>query len=438
VINWLLALVLSVVGLVPVTYLLTNAYLSRRRARVLQGPPSPPESITIVIPVYGEEPQRFRSSVRSAVRQGCRVIVVGDGCSEPYRSIAHSEGAEFVALPQRGGKKQALAAGLARVSTPFVLFVDSDTWIPDGAAAALSSYFADDVGGVGANLLHRDSDSIAAGASEFVERAREVVLRAMSSRGNVLYLDGACMMFRTELIRPFVASESFQHLRIFGRETSLGDDWLLTDHVLGRGYRTVKAYDVGAVTHPPESVGGFVRQNVRWMRSSWIRLGQYLRGAGPRDPGLFYRLELIGTYSLPLVTLALAIARFPMSIHLFDHFAGAAYLWVTTGSEVTRSSVGALSWHHLLLPIQTAAGLVGTGAFIGAVVNRLPPQRRLRTLACGVFGSGLLLVSAIYGLVTVWRTTSWRDSLGRGLPGVRELPPAASDWAPSPGPYLRR
>ena len=436
-INWVLALVLSVAGLVPVTYLLTNAYLSRRRGRNVRGEPRPPAAITIVMPVYGEDADRFRASVRSAVRQGSRVIVVGDGCEEPYRSIVRSEGAEFVALPERGGKKRALAAGLAQVTSPFVLFLDSDTVVPDGGAAALSAYFADDVGGVGANLLHPDSDSVAAGCSEFVERAREVVLRAMSSRGNVLYLDGACMMFRTELVRPFVASDAFQRLRVFGRETPLGDDWLLTDYVLGRGYRTVKAYDVGAVTSAPGTVQGFVRQNVRWMRSSWIRLGQYLRGAGPRDPGLFYRMELIGTYALPLLTFALAIARFPMSLHLVERWTGAAYRFLTTGVLFDRS-LSLFSWHHLLFSLQTALGLVGTGAFVGAVANRLPPHRRLRTLACGLLGSGLLLLTAVYGLVTVWRASSWRESLRPGSPQPREASSPVVGWAPSTGPYLRR
>ena len=246
------------------------------------------------------------------------------------------------------------------------------------------------------------------------------------------------MMFRTELIRPFVVSDHFQHLTVFGRETQLGDDWLLTDYVLRQGFRTVKAYDVGAVTKAPGTVGGFVRQNVRWMRSSWIRLGQYLKGAGPRDPGLFYRLEMIGTYALPLVTFALVIARFPMSLHFIERFTGSAYLFVASGFGLTHSPPGGFSWHHILFPLQTIVGLVGTGSFAGAVANRLPRQRRIRTLACGLLGSGLLLLSAIYGLVTVWRPTSWREGPNPAVSPLPVAPNTIGGWSSSSGPYLRR
>ncbi len=436
--NWIIPLVLSMAGFVPVTYLLTNAYLSRRREHVRRVPPGPTGDVTIVIPVHGETAERFRATIRSACGQGCRVIVVGDGCDEPYRSLTRAEGGEFVGLPERGGKKRALAAGLPYVTTPFVLFLDSDTALPEQAVARLSTYFAPEVGGVGANLLHTENPSIAAGCAEFVERAREVVLRATSSRGNVLYLDGACMMFRTELIRPFVASEEFQHLRVLGRETPLGDDWQLTDYVLSQGFRTVKAYDVGAVTQPPATLGAFVRQNVRWMRSSWIRLGRYLRGAGPSDPGLFYRLELIGTYALPLVTFALVIARFPLFLHVVDGLLLRAYLATSHGVAIAHSATRPFSWYHVFLPVQTVSGLIGTGAFLGAVANRLPPHRRLRTLACGALGSSLLLVTAIYGLATIWRASRWRGETRGGRPTGPIAPAAGGGGFAAGGPYLRR
>jgi hypothetical protein len=437
VVNWLISLALFALGLVPVTYLLTNAYLSRRRDRGTRVPPAPAQAITTIVPVHGEEPERFRATVRSVRRQGCRVLVVGDGCVEPYRSLALSEGAEFVGLAERSGKKRALATGLDRVTTPLVLFVDSDTVLPEGAASRLSTYFVDGVGGVGANLLHHESSTIAAGCAEFIERAREVVLRAMSSRGNVLYLDGACMMFRTALIRSYVGSEEFQNLRVLGRVTRLGDDWLLTDHVLNQGQRTVKAYDVGAVTHPPDTLADFVRQNVRWTRSSWIRLGRYLRGSGPRNPGRFYRLELIGTYALPLVAFALLIARLPLFVHLFEGFVVRTFVAVSHGVIPSLLAHHSSSWSRLFFPAQTIVGLVSTGAFVGAVVGRLPPDRRLRTLACGLLGSGLLLLTAIFGLVTFWRSPGWRGPTSGPQVGG-EVPTTGLAGSVPGGPLLRR
>lgn len=405
--EWVLPVLLFALGFLPVAYFLVNARLSRRRNLARRVPAAASTEVTIVVPVHAEPADSFRVTLRSLVRQGTRVIVVGDGCVEPYRSLAREEGAEFVALRPHGGKKRALAAGLSEVRTPYVLFVDGDTLLPEQAVQTLSSYFEPEVGGVGANLYVRDPGTVAADSAEFFERSREVVLRAMSSRGNVLYLDGACMMFRTELIRPFVLSEEFQNLKVLGRPSRLGDDWLLTDHVLDRGYRTVRAYDVAAYTAPPNGFGDLARRYVRWARSSWIRFGRYLKGDGPRDPGLFYRLELVATYALPLVSLSLLLARLPLYLHPVSLFFGRFEMWAAHGFSSAQVAVRPASWEHAFFTAQTIAGLVGTGSFVGAVAQRLPHHKRLRTLACGALGSGLLFLTMIYGLVTFWRAPAW-------------------------------
>ena len=407
--NWVIPALIFVIGLVPVSYFLVNARLSRQRSRGQRVPPVPPTDVTVIVPVHAEPIEPFQETLRSLGRQGSRVVVVGDGCDEPYRSVAVAEGAEFVALPTRGGKKRALAAGVREVRTPFVLFVDSDTVLPERAVETLSTCFEPRVGGVGANLYVQGTGSIAAGSAEFFERSREVVLRAMSSRGNVLYLDGACMMFRTDLIRSYIFSEEFQNLRVLGRPTRLGDDWLLTDHVLDQGYRTVKAYDVGAVTRAPKSLTDFAQRNLRWARSSWIRLGRYLRGHGPRNAGLFYRWELLATYALPLISLALLLARLPVLLHAFTVSFHHVEVLVSAGAARWDLGTRGGSWDRLFFATQTVTGVVGTGSFVGAVAGRLPRHRRLRTLACGLISSGLLFVMMIYGLATFWQSSSWRD-----------------------------
>ena len=436
--NWVVPALIFAVGLVPVSYFLVNARLSHRRSRGRRVAPAAPTDITVVVPVHAEPVDPFRQTLRSLARQGSRIVVVGDGCDEPYRSLAAAEGAEFVSRPARGGKKRALATGLREVHTPFVLFVDSDTVLAEGAVAALSTYFEPKVGGVGANLYVEGTGSIAAGSAEFFERSREVVLRAMSSRGNVLYLDGACMMYRTELIRSYVLSEEFQELRVLGRPTRLGDDWLLTDHVLEQGYRTVKAYDVGAVTRAPQSLVDFAQHNLRWSRSSWIRFGRYLRGLGPRNAGLFYRWELLATYALPLISLALLVARLPTLFHWLSLTFHQVIVLVSAGAARWDLGARAGPWDRLFFATQTVTGLVGAGSFVGAVADRLPRHRRLRTLACGLISSGLLFVMMIYGLVTFWKSSSWRDD--RTVPGapLPSFPPAAprdpSDRVREPSP----
>jgi cellulose synthase/poly-beta-1,6-N-acetylglucosamine synthase-like glycosyltransferase len=419
-----LFLVLPFLGAIPVAYLLANALLSRSRERRRPHVAVDPRDVTIVVPVRGERVECFSESIASVAAQGSPWIVVGDGCEAPYRELTERAGGRFVGLSRHLGKKAAMAAGLERVTTRFVLFVDSDTVLPAGAAARLASYFSGRVGGVGASLSVRDTGTAVARSAEFVERAREVVLRAMSSRGSVLYLDGACAMYRTELVRGFVRSEAFQHARLLGRPSPLGDDWMLTDFVLRQGHETVRAYDVRVQTFPKENFTGFVRQNVRWSRSNWIRFGSYLRFGSPRAVGRFYQFEVVGTYLLPLIALISIATRLPIFAHAFS---GASTGLSSFGWSVARAFLP-LS-HDLWLSVGRislmVAGAFATGAFAGAVV-RDASGPRLRLLAYGLLGSAVLFVTSILGLVTFWRIPAWKGAPLR-TPSAPSIPAPALD-----------
>ncbi len=419
----LLFLALSFLGVIPVAYLLANAFLSRTRDRSRAAGPLSSNAVTVVIPVRGESLGHFTECVESVASQGSRWVVVGDGCDEPYREIVARAGGEFLALPDHRGKKAAMAAGIERVRTPLVLFLDSDSVLPPEATRRLAAYFTGQVGGVGASLAVRDTGSVFARIGEFVERAREVVLRAMSSRGSVLYLDGACAMYRTELVRPFVNSEAFQRSPLLGRPSPLGDDWLLTDHVLRQGRETVRAYDVRVVTRPKESAAAFLRQNVRWSRSNWIRLGSYLRSGSPRAVGRFYQFEVVGTYLLPIIALVTVAARLPMVTHAFS---GASSGLSAIGWRLVRAFVPLSHdfWLSVTRVSLTIAGAFATGAFAGAVV-RDAPGSRLRLLAYGLLGSAVMFVTSIWGLVTFWKVPAWdRASEERPVEGPTHSPAA--------------
>lgn len=417
---------LSLLGLVPIVYLLVNAALSRRHRDPVRGPSVPPSEVTIVIPVYQQRPDLFEACLESAAGQGSPIVVVGDASLEPYRTVARRWSADFVYLAEHSGKKKALAAGLARVSTPFVLFLDSDSRLPPNAVADLSSHFVEGVGGVGANLTVRDTGRWAAAGGEFVERAREVVLKAMSTRGSVLYLDGACLLLRTDLVRDFVRSEEFQGLKVLGRPSRLGDDWLLTDFLLRQGLRTVKAYEVLVVTEPPARLTGFVRQNVRWARSNWIRLGSYLRLGLPRTAGRLYAFEVAGTYLLPLVALVTLFSRVPLVLHALSvdstHAWTALVLFV--GLPIHR-----ISWTSVSRVAITLAESFSTGMFVGVAV-RSRSTGRARLLAGGALALAVMFAASVYGLATFWKPARWTgdsEAIAEG-PAI----PAGADRANPP------
>jgi cellulose synthase/poly-beta-1,6-N-acetylglucosamine synthase-like glycosyltransferase len=396
---------LALLSTIPVVYLLLNSYLSRKRRPAGVGVEVPIGDVTIIVPVYRTDPRDFQESLASVAQQGCPFVVVGDGCVEPYRGITEELNGRFIALDHHGGKKAALAAGIDTVRTPYVLLVDSDSVLPPRAAQDLAAHFSPGVGGVGANLSVKDTGHPVAYCAEFVERAREVVLRAMSSQGSVLYLDGACAMFKTEVVRPFVRSSDFQQLRVFGQPSSLGDDWQLTDFILREGLTTAKAYDVHVVTSPKHTFSQFVQQNVRWSRSNWIRFGRFLTGRGPSGRGTFFTFEVVATYALPLVALATLLARVPLILHLL---AGAPLTLEGVGEVLLRSLIGIP--HNVSEAVTrlslTLAGAFATGVYVGTVA-RSTHHPTLRMVTYGAVGTVVLFTAAVFGLVTFWKRPSW-------------------------------
>jgi mycofactocin system glycosyltransferase len=98
--------------------------------------------LTVVIPVRDrpEQLQRLLFALK-----GMRCIVVDDASSDPSRTrkVADEAGATLIALTENSGPSVARNAGLARVTTPLVVFVDSDCLPDRGWLEPLLGHFDD-------------------------------------------------------------------------------------------------------------------------------------------------------------------------------------------------------------------------------------------------------------------------------------------------------
>lgn len=99
--------------------------------------------VTVVIPIRDRPEPLDRLLACLGGRQ--RVIVVDDGSADPaaVAAVAAAHRAELVALAVNGGPAVARNAGLRRVTTPYVAFVDSDVVLDPGALPLLLRHFAD-------------------------------------------------------------------------------------------------------------------------------------------------------------------------------------------------------------------------------------------------------------------------------------------------------
>ncbi len=105
--------------------------------------PENPVAYTVVIPVRDRAEELAR--LLASVEPGRPVVVVDDGSRHPARvaAVTAAAGAELVVLTENIGPGGARNAGLARVTTPFVVFTDSDIVLDPDTVSTLLRHFAD-------------------------------------------------------------------------------------------------------------------------------------------------------------------------------------------------------------------------------------------------------------------------------------------------------
>jgi len=158
--------------------------------------------LTVVIPVRDRADGLARTL---ASLRGLRCVVVDDASHDP-RSIAEvatSYDAELVPLDHNVGPGGARNAGLARVRTPHVAFVDSDVTVAPDALLRLARHFADDrVALVGPRVEARSRSATPTRAERFEEHASalDMGVRAgsVAPGSAVPYLPTACVIARTD------------------------------------------------------------------------------------------------------------------------------------------------------------------------------------------------------------------------------------------------
>ncbi|HEV7957681.1 MAG: mycofactocin system glycosyltransferase [Microbacteriaceae bacterium] len=106
-------------------------------------PPGDERDVTFVIPIFRRPKALDR--LLASIGPGHRVIVVDDGSPDPgaARASAEAYAALFVGLPENIGPAGARNAGLALVTTRFVVFVDSDVVVAPGTVETLLRHFTD-------------------------------------------------------------------------------------------------------------------------------------------------------------------------------------------------------------------------------------------------------------------------------------------------------
>jgi mycofactocin system glycosyltransferase len=338
-----------------------------------------PDDVSVVIPVR-DRPGQLQRLLHAL--KGLRCVVVDDGSTDVARTaeIARQAGADLVALERNGGPAAARNAGLARVDTPLVAFVDSDCLPEAGWLEPLLGHFNDPIVAAVApriapapvtppSVLSRYE----ATRSSLDRGASAGVVRPMS---RIPYVPSAAL-----LVRRAVAGDVFFDPALRG-----GEDVDLVWRLADAGWDV--RYEPRAVVHNdgPRGVG------------PWLR-----------------RRAFYGTTAGPLAR------RHPGSLSPLHTSAWTAGVWGLVAARKPLLASGVLVASVLVL----ARRLRG-------LVDR--PARVATTIAGG--GTARSALPALGGLTRAWAPIMalglcWRRT--RRSAALALLLPAVGDWATSHG-----
>lgn len=235
-----------------------------------------PRSISVIIPVLNE-PLYVWEKVLDLLKQSLvgidnEVFVVCNGSNsiENGRMASAAEYGFTVIYEENPGKRNAIAVAARRATKEICVILDSDTFATYRSIDSISRAFTHDlIGGVTPrHEISRRKRNIWRRISSWMEDIRfNNTLRGLSAEGVVNCLPGRLFAIRTSILKQLLPR--FTSQRIFGVKIETGDDRVLTQWMLEMGYETLYDDFDCVYTAAPDTLAQFVKQRLRWARSSF-------------------------------------------------------------------------------------------------------------------------------------------------------------------------
>ncbi|EIM30625.1 MULTISPECIES: chitooligosaccharide synthase NodC [Microvirga] len=275
----------------------------------------PLPSVDVIIPCFNEDPSTLSACLASVADQDyageLRVYVVDDGSRnrnavEPvHDTYARDSRFHFILLRENVGKRKAQIAAIRRSSGGLVLNVDSDTTLARDVVTKLASKMQNLSIGAAMGQLTASNRS-----DTWLTRLIDMEYwlacneeRAAQARfGAVMCCCGPCAMYRRSALLLLLDQYETQLFR--GKPSDFGEDRHLTILMLKAGFRTEYVPDAIAATVVPDSLGSYLRQQLRWARSTFRDTLLALRLLPSLDR--YLTLDVVGQNLGPLL-LALAV-----------------------------------------------------------------------------------------------------------------------------------
>ncbi|SIT43567.1 N-acetylglucosaminyltransferase [Paraburkholderia ribeironis] len=236
--------------------------------------------VDVIVPCFNEEPDALRACLASIATQqyagALKVHVVDDGSANRdaltvvYRDYEHDPRFNFVLLPHNVGKRKAQIAAIRSSSAELILNVDSDTALAPDVVKQLVLTMSDAAVGAAMGQLTASNRSDT-WLTQLIDMEYWLACneeRAAQARfGAVMCCCGPCAIYRRSALLLLLDQYETQMFR--GKRSDFGEDRHLTILMLAAGYRTEYVPGAIAATVVPDRLRPYLRQQLRWARSTY-------------------------------------------------------------------------------------------------------------------------------------------------------------------------
>ncbi|HSH31101.1 MAG TPA: glycosyltransferase [Candidatus Saccharimonadales bacterium] len=241
----------------------------------------PKPRVSVVTPVYNEDPDIFDQAVQSWIANGVAEVIAVIDYSNTRQIISFQR--DFgsrrdvscrAIVTRKPGKRAALADGCAQASGEIIALVDSDTIWGDKVMTAVLPYFGQtEIGGVTTQQRVLGPKTVAEVLFDIVlwDRYHEEVPFLLAAGKVVNTLSGRTAFYRREaLLNPRHDNLHLLTHEFYWRSRCIsGDDKRLTHLVLEQGWHLGYAPDAVVYTPGMPKLKTYLKQRVRWTRNSW-------------------------------------------------------------------------------------------------------------------------------------------------------------------------
>ena len=274
-------------------------------------------TLSIITPVYDEDPKTFKFALHSWERnKPNEIIAVIDerdkDCIKVFQEFCKNRPWAKLIITPKPGKRQALADGILEAKSEIVALVDSDTiWDSKIKEKLLTPFSNPVIGGVTPRNHPVRRQSIWEKMTDvFWDMRNYYDLPSQTAMGSALTcLTGRTSLYRREILLPKLAE--FLNEILLGKRKESGEDKCLTRLIQKDGWKTYYQSTAIIYSVAASDFKTFVTQRLRWTRNSHNSdLVSLLHGWAWRHPYLaFYMVDrFISTFTLFLGPIFLGIS----------------------------------------------------------------------------------------------------------------------------------